>query len=45
MDEAFFNQLNKSPTLLKKVREINDNFKFWFNDLSGDFKALKSNSL
>ena len=45
MDEGFFNQLNKSPTLLKKVREINDNFKFWFNDLTGDFKALRSNSL
>ena len=44
MDEGVFNQLNKSPTLLKKVREINDNFKFWFNDLTGDVKALRSNS-
>ena len=33
MDEIFFDQLNKSPQLKKKVKEINDTFKFWFNDL------------
>jgi predicted nucleic acid-binding protein len=36
MDEIFFDQLNKSPQLNKKVREINDTFKFWFNDLKGE---------
>lgn len=45
MDESFFDQLNKSPSLLKNVREINDSFKFWFNDLSGELKHLKSNGL
>lgn len=43
MDELFYEQLNKSPQLMKKVREINDHFKFWFNDLKGELKALKSN--
>ena len=41
MDETFFKQLNNSPQLLKKVREINETFKFWFNDLKGELKILK----
>jgi len=45
MNEFFFDQLNKSSMLLKKLREINDNFKFWFNDLTGELKHLKSNGL
>lgn len=45
MDEFFFDQLNKSPILLKKVSEINDNFKFWFNDLTRELKHLKSNGI
>lgn len=36
MDEAFFDQLNKSSQLKKKVRKINNTFKFWFNDLKGE---------
>lgn len=43
MDKFFFEQLNKSPIILKKVREINDNFKFWFNDLTGELKSIKAN--
>ena len=45
MDKTFFEQLNESPKLLKKFREINDNFKFWFNDLTGELQSLKSNNL
>jgi len=41
MDKTFFNQLNKSTVILEKVREINDNFNFWFNDLTGELKAFK----
>ncbi len=41
MDKFFFDQLNKSIKVLKMVREINDNFKFWFDDLSGDLKSFK----
>lgn len=43
MDDSCFNLLNKSPKLLRKVTEINNNFKFWLNDLSGDLKSLKLN--
>ena len=42
MDKTFFEQLNKSPKVLEKVRKINDNFKFWFNDLTGEFQTLKT---
>ncbi|MHA1192122.1 MAG: PIN domain-containing protein [Promethearchaeota archaeon] len=45
MDESFFEKLKKSPILIKKVKEINDNFKFWFGDLTGELKALDSNSI
>ena len=41
MDKFFFDQLNKSIKVLKMVREVNDNFKFWFDDLSGDLKSFK----
>ena len=42
MDVAFFDQVNKVPSLINEVRKINENFRFWFNDLSDDLKALKS---
>lgn len=41
MDEFFFTQINKTPPILKKVRELNSSFQFWFNDLSGELKSLK----
>ncbi len=40
MDESLFDQLHRTPKLLKQVKDFNDNFKFWFNDLSGDLKSL-----
>ena len=42
MDVSFFDQINKVPSLINEVRKINENFRFWFNDLSDDLKALKS---
>jgi len=40
MDGSFFDQINKTPSLISKIREINENFRFWFNDLSEDLKGL-----
>lgn len=42
MDSLLFDQINKNPSLISKIREINENFRFWFNDLSEDLKGLKS---
>ena len=42
MDNSFFDQINKTPSLISKIREINENFRFWFNDLSEGLKGLKS---
>lgn len=42
MDVSLFDQINKVPSLINEVRNINENFRFWFNDLSDDLKALKS---
>ncbi len=42
MDSSFFDQINTIPFLIRKIREINENFRFWFNDLSEDLKSLKS---
>ncbi|MEE9377738.1 MAG: PIN domain-containing protein [Candidatus Lokiarchaeia archaeon] len=42
MDGSLFDQINKTPSLINKIREINENFRFWFNDLSEDLKGLKS---
>jgi len=42
MDVSFFDQINKTPSLINAIRKINENFRFWFNDLSDDLKSLKS---
>lgn len=42
MDVSFFDQINKTPSLINATRKINENFHFWFNDLSDDLKSLKS---
>ena len=42
MDVSFFDQINKVPSLINAIRKVNENFRFWFNDLSDDLKALKS---
>jgi PIN domain nuclease of toxin-antitoxin system len=42
MDISFFDQINKTPSLINAIRKINENFRFWFNDLSDDLKSLKS---
>ena len=42
MDVSLFDQINKVPSLINEVRKINENFRFWFNDLSDDLKTLKS---
>jgi len=42
LDVSFFNQINKVPSLINAVREINESFRFWFNDLLDDLKSLKS---
>jgi len=43
MDVSLFDQINKTPSLINEIREINQNFRFWFNDLSEDLKGFKSN--
>ncbi|TXT53465.1 MAG: hypothetical protein BAJALOKI1v1_2420009 [Promethearchaeota archaeon] len=40
MDTSFFNIINENTSLVKRVAEINDNFKFWFHDLSKDYRSL-----
>ena len=42
MDVSLFDQINKTPSLINKIGEINQYFRFWFNDLSEDLKGLKS---
>lgn len=42
MDVSFYVQINNTPTLIKDIQKINENFQFWFDDLSGDLKSLKS---
>jgi PIN domain nuclease of toxin-antitoxin system len=41
MDKFFFTRLNSTPPILKKVKELNSNFQFWLNDLSGEVKTLQ----
>jgi PIN domain nuclease of toxin-antitoxin system len=40
MDVSFFEDIQKNNPIIKKINEINRNFKFWFNDLSNDYKSL-----
>jgi len=40
MDVSFFEKINSNPKIIKEIQEINDDIKFWFNDLSKDFKTL-----
>ncbi|TFG23759.1 MAG: hypothetical protein EU529_06495 [Promethearchaeota archaeon] len=42
MDVSFYEQINNNPPLIKEFLKINEGFQFWFNDLSGDLKSLKS---
>lgn len=42
MNVSFFDQINKTPSLINAIRKINENFRFWFSDLSDDLKSLKS---
>ena len=42
MDVTFYEEMNARPKILKEIQEINDSFKFWFNDLSEDLKSFKS---
>ncbi|TKJ21263.1 MAG: hypothetical protein CEE43_10040 [Promethearchaeota archaeon Loki_b32] len=42
MYDSLFDKINKTPPLIKKIREFNENFRFWFNDLSEDLKGLNS---
>lgn len=40
MNFLFFEEIKAYPKLIAKIQEINDSFKFWFNDLSTDYKTL-----
>lgn len=40
LDVSFFEEIQKNNPIIKKIYEINSNFKFWFNDLSNDYKLL-----
>lgn len=42
MDDSFYDKINNSPNLIKDIQNIKEIFQFWFNDLSGDLKSLKS---
>lgn len=41
MDVSFYDHIKKNSILIKKIKEINENFKFWFNDLSNELKSLE----
>lgn len=45
MDVSFYKKINKNPQILKKIKAINEDFKFWFNDLSDSFKSLDLNDI
>lgn len=40
MDVLLFEEINENNQLINEIHEINDSFKFWFNDLSDDLKSL-----
>mgnify|MGYP006287838769 CR=1 FL=1 len=40
MDESFFDEINENDQVLRDIREINDSFKFWLNDLSKGYETL-----
>lgn len=42
MDVSFYDKINNTTTLIDEIRNVKENFQFWFNDLSGDLKSLKS---
>ncbi len=42
MDVSFFEKINDNPKIIKEIQEINDSFKFWFNDISNDCQTLNS---
>ena len=42
MDVWLFEQIKANPQIIKEIQEINENFKFWFDDLSKEFKTLNS---
>ncbi|TFF97660.1 MAG: hypothetical protein EU547_03710 [Promethearchaeota archaeon] len=44
MDVSFFNQITQNSDLIEKINEINENFKFWFNDLSEGLKSISLNN-
>lgn len=40
MDKSFYKQISKNLEIIKEIRKINLNFKFWFNALSDEIKTL-----
>ncbi len=40
MDLDFYDEISKDLEIIKKIHHINNNFKFWFGDLSKDHKTL-----
>ncbi|TFF87567.1 MAG: hypothetical protein EU549_04490 [Promethearchaeota archaeon] len=40
LDVLLFEEINENNQLINEIHEINDSFKFWFNDLSDDLKSL-----
>ncbi len=41
MDVSFFDEINENKPIVEKIQKINENFRFWFNDLSKDYKSLE----
>lgn len=40
MDSSFFEAIDENPEVKKEIFEINDSFKFWFDDISRNFLRL-----
>ena len=40
MDLTFYENIKNNDTLLEKIKSINKNFKFWFNDLVNSPKSI-----
>ena len=40
MDQTFYTMITKDKSIIKEIRSINENFLFWFGDLSKDPVSL-----
>ncbi|MBD3341644.1 MAG: hypothetical protein GF353_21245 [Candidatus Lokiarchaeota archaeon] len=43
MDVVLYELIRNNPPLVNHIQEVNEGFKFWFDDLSSDYKEITSN--